>query len=97
MAFQNKTDITEKEWNDLVPSNEKKEKEDKKVNKSALRTLCNVFIVVGFVLLVLAVMLLLSGKSYFTQSACCFVGCVSLLFYGYVGKCLDDIRSNTKK
>jgi hypothetical protein len=27
----------------------------------------------------------------------CIVGGLSLLFYGLIGKCLDDIRNNTKK
>jgi len=98
MAIKTKSDITEKEWNALLPTDERKEDKDgKTVEVSALRTLCNIFIVIGFIQLVLAPILLVSGKPYLTQGLCCLVGCIFLLFYGYIGKCLDDIRNNTKK
>lgn len=74
---------------------------------SALRRLCNIFIVAAYVLLVPSVGFMIaflgassynsSKEMYLMTGVCGLAGCVSLLFYGYVGKCLDDIRSNTKK
>lgn len=70
--------------------------------KSGLRTLCNIFIVLGYVLIIPSILFIVEffdseAISYLMTGIFGLAGCISCLFYGYVGKCLDDIRNNTKK
>lgn len=71
-----------------------------KPSKSGLRILCNIFIVLGVVLLIPTVIFLFESfdkSKYMIPFVSCLAGSISLLFYGFVGNCLDDIRNNTKK
>lgn len=67
--------------------------------RSGLCILSTIFVVIGFVLLIPTVIFLFMSfdkERFLIPFVSCFAGCVSLLFYGFVGNCLDDIRKNTK-
>jgi len=71
-----------------------------KTQKSGLRILSTIFVILGFVLLIPTVIFLFMSfdkDRFLIPFVSCFAGCVSLLFYGFVGNCLDDIRKNTKR
>lgn len=85
---------------DTALNAEKNGGENSKTQKSGLCILSTIFVILGFVLLIPTVIFLFMSfdeDHFLIASVSCFAGCVSLLFYGFVGNCLDDIRKNTKR
>lgn len=85
---------------DMTLNAEKDGEMKSNTNKSGLHILCNIFIVLGFILLIPTVIFFFMSfdkQRYLIPFVSCLAGCISLLFYGFVGNCLDDIRNNTKK
>lgn len=68
-----------------------------------LSKLSSIIQVLGFIIIAIGVIFFFEylQKTWHEEnlflSLGCLVGGISLLFYGLIGKCLDDIRKNTRK